>query len=369
MDGTRGVELHSIHGSFIFPLQKFEDPTTGTHPTFFTITGEPEPGGLSHRLAEWACYYANRMSFREVETLLERVRGKVLPQTLHNVVHRVADDANAMERQAVADTVNRPMPPVAAKVDVYDASSKEVLVMEDGIVVKAQKPHRGADEKRPYKRANTDVALIQQPDGEFRFVAQDLAPNGPETFTISQAIRAEIVRRWSGADSPLNIVALSDGASVIRQHLADAFGIMVTFILDWYHLTKKLQVLLSQVCHGNVQRKAIQKDMEKLLWHGDVAGALKVLDQVSPRKPDAASDLRGYLTRHAHEIIDYERRQKAGKPIGSGRVEKGVDQTTGSRQKQKGMSWSPVGSRALGHLKCVELNGEWVEFWEQRAAA
>jgi len=185
----------------------------------------------------------------------------------------------------------------------------------------------------------------------------------------SQAIRAEIVGRWSGADSPLNIVALSDGASVIRQHLADAFGIMVTFILDWYHLTKKLQVLLSQVRHGNVQRKTIQKDREKLLWQRDVAGAIEVLDQVSPRKPDAASDLRGYLTRHAHEIIDDERRQKAGKPIGSGRVEKGVDQTTGSRQKQKGMSWSPVGSRALGHLKCVELNGGWGELWEQRAAA
>jgi DNA-binding response OmpR family regulator len=52
-------------------------------------------------------------------------------------------------------------------------------------------------------------------------------------------------------------------------------------------------------------------------------------------------ELLTYLNKHQHEIIDYERRQKAGKPIGSGRVEKAVDQVIGHRQKHKGPSWRP----------------------------
>jgi hypothetical protein len=164
-------------------------------------------------------------------------------------------------------------------------------------------------------------------------------------------------------------VALTDGARSIRIHLFAVFGLAVVIILDWYHLTQKLRVLLSQVCHGNAHRKQIQKEMETLLWRGDVEGALEVLAKVEPRKAEKAEELRGYLTKHAEEIIDYERRQKAGKTIGSGRMEKGVDPAIGNRQKRKGMGWSPVGSRAMGHLKCVERNGEWEEFWARRAAA
>ena len=48
---------------------------------------------------------------------------------------------------------------------------------------------------------------------------------------------------------------------------------------------------------------------------------------------------------------------------GSGRVEKAVDLVIGNRQKRKGMSWSPLGSKALAILKVVELNGEWQQFW------
>jgi len=69
------------------------------------------------------------------------------------------------------------------------------------------------------------------------------------------------------------------------------------------------------------------------------------------------------LEKHRREIIDYERRQQAGKSIGSGRMEKAVDQVIGSRQKKKGMSWSQKGSKALAILKTVELNHQWEKLW------
>ena len=76
-----------------------------------------------------------------------------------------------------------------------------------------------------------------------------------------------------------------------------------------------------------------------------------------------------YLENHTREIVDYERRAKAGKAIGSGRMEKAVDLAVGIRQKKKGMSWSKAGSRALSLLKVVELNGEWERLWETTPAA
>ncbi|ABW31831.1 hypothetical protein [Acaryochloris marina] len=44
-------------------------------------------------------------------------------------------------------------------------------------------------------------------------------------------------------------------------------------------------------------------------------------------------------------------------------VKKGGDVVVGHRQKNKGMSWSERGSRALGILKTVELNGQWEQLW------
>ena len=71
----------------------------------------------------------------------------------------------------------------------------------------------------------------------------------------------------------------------------------------------------------------------------------------------------GYLEKHEGEIIDYERRRRAGKWIGSGCMEKAVDQVIGFRQKKKGMSWSKQGSQTLAALKIAELNGEWEQLF------
>ena len=65
----------------------------------------------------------------------------------------------------------------------------------------------------------------------------------------------------------------------------------------------------------------------------------------------------------------YKRRNQVGKTIGSGRVEKGVDLTVGLREKNKGMSWSRLGSRALSVLKVAELNGQWQQLWFPTPAA
>ena len=122
----------------------------------------------------------------------------------------------------------------------------------------------------------------------------------------------------------------------------------------------------------NKQEKAVHvAHLLDYLWYGRTDTALTYLrGEVQAKNPQQLAALGTYLEKHRAEIIDYGRRQRAGKVIGSGRMEKGVDQVIGARQKHKGMSWSPTGSKALGILKVVELNQQWEQLWfPQQAAA
>jgi hypothetical protein len=117
---------------------------------------------------------------------------------------------------------------------------------------------------------------------------------------------------------------------------------------------------MSMIAANKQERSKHLKFLLLQLWQGKTTAALEYLKhRVNVRNQDRWQELIGYLEKHHSEIINYNRRSRAGKTIGSGRMEKGVDLTVGSRQKNNGMSWSPLGSRALSLLKMAELNGQW----------
>jgi len=64
------------------------------------------------------------------------------------------------------------------------------------------------------------------------------------------------------------------------------------------------------------------------------------------------------------------RRQRAGQPLGRGRMDNGGAQVIGARQKPPGRRWSPTGRQALGIFTGVALNPQWAQLWcPQQAAA
>ncbi len=73
------------------------------------------------------------------------------------------------------------------------------------------------------------------------------------------------------------------------------------------------------------------------LWHGQTEVALAYLRRdVQAKNPQQLAALVTYLEKHQAEIIDYGRRQWAGKPIGSGRMEKGSIRSSGHARSTKG---------------------------------
>src|SRR5205807_2091417 len=137
-------------------------------------------------------------------------------------------------------------------------------------------------------------------------------------------VAAFLRREWSGEQ--LSVVAITDGAKKIRSDLSSLFGEGVRVILDWYHLAKRVTETLSMAAHSMQEREEWETPLLSFLWSGKVSEAVDFVSGLSARREKAKTDLLGYLQKHASEIIDYGRRQKAGKPIGSGRMEKAVDQ-------------------------------------------
>lgn len=326
---------------------------------------------VSSGLREFCLYFLNRLSFAEVARLIERVSGErlVCEQTLWNWAQEKAREVGDALCSEVEATRSVRLPAVDGAVDVYDASREEVLVMSDAIQVKAQKPtrERAGEPKRgkKLKRVSTDLLLLEGREGSFRCLSGGL---GGEA-SLPEVARAHLKREWGGHPKPLPIVAITDGARSIRCMLEEIFGPSVRVILDWYHLAKRTYQLLSMVAYDKAEREKMEGKVLSLLWRGRASEAISYLRGVKARREEALASLVLYLQNHASEIIDYERRAKAGKTIGSGRMEKAVDQAVGVRQKKKGMSWSEAGSRALSLLKVVELNGEWDELWETAPVA
>ena len=139
----------------------------------------------------------------------------------------------------------------------------------------------------------------------------------------------------------------------------------------WYHLDNKVGELMGMAARTKQEKADHGAPLLDHLWHGRTAAALLHLQRaVQAKNPAPLVAWMTYREKHRAESIDDGRRQRAGQPIGSGRMEQGGAQVIGVRQQHKGMRWSSTGSKALGSLKVVELNQQWAQLWfPQQAAA
>lgn len=370
------MTIKTIHGKFAFPNQRFTDRAGTKHFTWCDYTAQFCQGYESERLRARCCYYANRMSYHEVSTLLKDETGVVLlsAQRVHDIVEEEAkrlSAAKAAKARAVL-TPGTVLPLINPNVAIYDAEVEEVLLFDDGIQVKKQKEHRekpsAADSsgqepqrggKESKEKVNTDVLMLQRAQSGFLYIMEGLEgaeADGPHVHA-EELVKSAVISEYGERREALNLVAITDGARSIRLFFERVFGVVIVLILDWYHLDKKVWELMSMIAWNKADKETHCRALLACLWEGKVEEALDYLrHSVSPRNEKKHHELMTYLTKHNTEIINYQARQEAGKPIGSGRMEKGVDHVIGRRQKDNGMSWSEVGSKALGLLKIHELN-------------
>lgn len=379
-NGTTPVTIKTLHGKFTFQLQRYKHQ--GTDVNYFHLTHQFPSGYISERLQEFTAYYSNRLSYAEVEDLIIRTTGHKLvsDQTCREIV---INKATAISQHLVTTAEStlkaakeHPLL-VNQNVEIYNSESQEILLFDDGIQVKGQKPKREkayktSADKYPQNKSytktpavNTDVVILQTASGSFEYITAPLPLDEQAPINLALFVKAKIIQEYGRKVSPpLNIVAITDGAKVIRQRLLNIFATTTVIILDWYHLGKKLRELMSMIARTKQEKSEYLKFLFSRLWRGKTPAAIDYLKtQVVARNQSKLLELIGYLEKHQLEIINYELRAASGKTIGSGRVEKGVDLVVGHRQKKKGMSWRTLGSKALAILKVAELNGQWQQLW------
>jgi len=342
---------------------------------YFQLSNQLQERYVSPRLEELCGHYANRLSYENLEDLVERVTGDRLlsDQAIWSITQSKAETYSQQickQVQTTLDSVQSSKIEVNPTVEIYSAEESEILLFDDGIQVKGQKQERLKESTTNNQSPQTilhktpavltDVAMLQTPQGSFEYLTAPLDIEGEEPLNLATLIRARILDLYGKAPKPLNIVAITDGAKTIRLRFLSIFGDAFVLILDWYHLCKKVRNLMSMIAINKEQKSIHVRFLLSQLWFGQTNIALNYLKlNVVAKNSLVLKELIGYLAKHQSEIIDYDRRRRVGKCIGSGRMEKGVDLVVGHRQKKKGLSWSSDGSKALSLLRIAELNGHW----------
>ena len=167
-----------------------------------------------------------------------------------------------------------------------------------------------------------------------------------------------------------SLLLLADGARWIRNFFTDILGSSAntTMHLDWQHLKQKCYELSSRICRSKTAKAQLLRLVYRLLWRGEVTGAIAMLEAERPETKNEAKldELIGYLQMRQAWIPDYRQRRIERKYIGSGQVEKANDLLVARRQKNRGMQWSAETSDALAALRTLMLNGGWERYWQQR---
>jgi hypothetical protein len=81
------------------------------------------------------------------------------------------------------------------------------------------------------------------------------------------------------------VTFVADGARWLREFYAERLQSLprVECLLDWFHLCKRCRELTSMIGKDRPARRELYRAVRKPLWHGEVATAVKLLDEYRPQ--------------------------------------------------------------------------------------
>jgi hypothetical protein len=239
-----------------------------------------------------------------------------------------------------------------------DPNAIKANISIDDVCCKKQKAEgrkKGSPSKEKREMVNNTVVHIQEKEAK---AYTTVSP------TVSQMMPIVLAFLLSNGmlSQPGSLVFFTDGARDIRSAIQNTFSFLpFKIILDWYHVEKKCQELLSMAINGKQIKDQLLAELLAWLWLGKVEQAVQVLSTLTEDKIKNKKQLENfinYLNRNRSCIPCYALRKKLGLRTSSNPVEKANDLLVSQRQKQNGMSWSPDGSTSLATLTALGRNGE-----------
>lgn len=286
------------------------------------------------------------------------------PTVVDAALREVAPDIKTLDAMR-ANPIGYEDPRVTVNVSIDDVLAKKQREHRraKGRGAAAQEPEEptgGADSaSKEKKRVHTTVAHVQTQAGSRIYATSAVAST---CLFVLAFLTANRLLTW-------NWMFFVDGQRSLHDILLRLFAWQGTLqlILDWHHIDKKCQEMLSRAMNNRHARNEVLKELLALLWYGDIDAAIEHLSQVDAthvKSLEALEKLAGYFERNRQCIPCYAARKKLGLRNSSNIGEKSNDLVVSDRQKHNGMSWSQDGSSALSTLLSLVRNdnhGEWFE--------
>ncbi len=245
----------------------------------------------------------------------------------------------------------------------YEVAAQSVQISIDPVGVKQQKTqHDRVPKAQKRDMAYQTVAHLQHTERTYLFNGRDIA--AVLRLILAFLLHNDLLK--------YNLLFFVDGQRSLSQMILALFAWFtpLQIILDWPHLVKKCQELLSMALTGRERRNQVLKPLLRLLWLGCVERAIQLLrdlDADTVKDTSRLEQLIGYLQRQQPFIPCYAVRRELGLRNSSNRGEKANDLLVANRQKHKGMSWSAGGSVALAALTALVRNDEHTRWFRSRS--
>lgn len=340
------MKIKTINGFFKFLTQRYVHEEKVKTWLFLEQKELTEEHYISPLLQNFTLEYSKYLSYEQVSKLVSHQvgNGTLSDQKIHQEVEKYAAKIQKKQEEAIDVFEQSGYKIETELVDIYDAEQEEILYFSDGVCVNEQKPIRDKNQKEGKERTTTNVMMLQKKDKKYSVL---VAAKGIDEVKL---VQQNVYTIYGNSNSPLPIVCISDGARCLKNQNKAIFGENVVHLLDWYHLQSKVIQLMSQIAPCKKTKEEHVNSITTKLWYGKTQEAILEIKSINAKNQQKQQELMGYLEKNEAHIIDYEKRKKAGKTIGSGRMEKQNDLIVAKRQKRKGMSWSPAGSRNMALL-------------------
>jgi hypothetical protein len=161
-------------------------------------------------------------------------------------------------------------------------------------------------------------------------------------------------------DQAKELVFVCDAAvwiwRIIEHYFPDAVQ-----IVDWYHACQRLYAVADTLVEYTEQeRLSWIEQVKDLLWEGDVAAVLQILQALFREHPNCEI-IQDAITYYKNNLrrMDYAYFRNQGYFIGSGSVESACKQIVSLRLKRAGARWTKSGASAVAKARAAWLSHQW----------
>lgn len=378
----RRVTYYSVFGKLSFDRHAF------------TVTGQPVVCPLdaalnlpqrcySDLLSEWMAFSSTDETYRESQTVLERILGLTLSvATLETTTQEAALDVPAFYAQPPA----APPPASVGTILVAQSDGKGVPLVLPPPAERPVRPAKGAPAGRKREAIVTALYTIapfpRTPEAVVAALLHD--PDPPTPTRRPRPIQKEVRATLDGKEAAISRlaqraqqredaslqhrVALTDGAEALQAQMRAQLPTS-TLVLDIIHATEYLWAAANaRLGEGHPERTAWVRGHLTALLSGQVATVIAALETAAADptltvvQQKAILGTVGYYRRNT-PFMHYDVYLAAGWPIGTGVVDGACGHLVKDRMEQAGMRWTKPSAQAVLDLRAVRLNADWEAYW------